>query len=429
MRFKVLLADDVDVDRTALRAAFAPLGFEVSEVDGTPFAGGAGYDCVIVGHRTWMGQQRALVAQLCDTPLIVTSSVADAGLAEQAIAHGAEDFIDDDVLDPRCLARVVRNAVARSGMRRTRAERADREVLAAIDHLAACLAHGINNPATFMTHNLGFLRESVDRLVSMYDDLQLLVTTNSDAVCRRELLGLFERHHIGRLCSEIPLMVEDTAHGMSRIIELVRQLQAFQRLPLAPKASVHVERLAESVLAHADLLQDGSPLARSVPSEGEGRSVAQMDPALTTVDLVCAHEPCGMPDPSDKPLRILAVDDEVLILSSIRRMLREHHVILANGGQQALEAIRENRNFDGILCDLMMPEVDGEAFHHALRHIAPELLPRVAFFTGGTFTKDMQAFVRTLQNPVLDKPLQPQAILSLTQRWTDMNRPEYAPRP
>lgn len=421
MPHKVLLAEDVGVDPAALRTAFAPLGFEVRQNEGALAAEAEECDCVIIGHQTWMGQRQALLARLSSTPMVVISSVADAALVEQAIAQGVDDFIDDDILDARGLARTVRNAVARRAAQRSREERQHREVLAAVDHLASCLAHGINNPATFMTHNLGFLREAIDRLVSLMADLQLLVSTETEPLRPNELHAMLERQGIAQLCGDVPLMVEDTAHGMSRIIELVRQLHAFQQLPLAPRAAQHVDRLAESILANANILQDASPLAE--PVERDNRTVVQLEPALTTVDLVRPDDGCPCTVSYEpKPLRILAIDDEVLILSAIRRMLREHHVILANGGKQALDAIRASRDFDGILCDLMMPEVDGEAFHHALKTLAPELVPRVAYFTGGTFTEDMQAFVRSLPNPVLDKPLQPQEILTLTQRWTSMNR-------
>ncbi|MDD5171383.1 MAG: response regulator, partial [Syntrophales bacterium] len=60
-------------------------------------------------------------------------------------------------------------------------------------------------------------------------------------------------------------------------------------------------------------------------------------------------------------MKILMVDDEEISLSSVRRLLRWRgirDVEICNNGKDAIRRIRETE-FDVVLLDLLMPEVDG----------------------------------------------------------------------
>jgi DNA-binding NtrC family response regulator len=82
--------------------------------------------------------------------------------------------------------------------------------------------------------------------------------------------------------------------------------------------------------------------------------------------------------PMGEPIRVLAVDDEVDYLKSLKRVLsrRGFHVDTANGGSSAL-AILEKSQFDCVLLDLKMPGMDGLATLSELRlhdRLTPVLL-------------------------------------------------------
>ncbi len=60
-------------------------------------------------------------------------------------------------------------------------------------------------------------------------------------------------------------------------------------------------------------------------------------------------------------MRILLVDDEMVALTSIRRILRRRgirHVEICNSGKAAIRKIKES-HFDMVLLDLIMPDTDG----------------------------------------------------------------------
>ena len=84
--------------------------------------------------------------------------------------------------------------------------------------------------------------------------------------------------------------------------------------------------------------------------------------------------------------QILLIDDDRLVRTGLRRLLAPpHNVTEAASGASALELLKES-SFDVIICDLMMPEVDGPAVYDQLSSSQPELLDRIVFLTGGAFT-------------------------------------------
>ena len=114
--------------------------------------------------------------------------------------------------------------------------------------------------------------------------------------------------------------------------------------------------------------------------------------------------------------RVLIVDDEPSILTSLRRLLRPHEVQTAEGGQEAMELLRRDRRFDVILCDVMMPGVTGKDLHDWLRRTDAKLAARMVFITGGACAGWAETFLQQVSNLVLDKPLDAAALMQLVDR-------------
>jgi signal transduction histidine kinase/CheY-like chemotaxis protein len=109
----------------------------------------------------------------------------------------------------------------------------------------------------------------------------------------------------------------------------------------------------------------------------------------------------------EPPARILIVDDDQLVGKALRRMLGKHRTTVAMSGIEARGLLEgdEPRDFDLILCDLMMPDTTGVEIHAWLRAHRPELATRIVFMTGGTFTPEAERFVDELRAiTVLAKP-------------------------
>jgi PAS domain S-box-containing protein len=90
--------------------------------------------------------------------------------------------------------------------------------------------------------------------------------------------------------------------------------------------------------------------------------------------------------PPPAPLRILIVDDDPLLLKSLRDALETdgHEVVSANGGQAGIEAFveshAEGRPFPVVITDLGMPHVDGRKVASTIKGSRPDTL--VVMLTG-----------------------------------------------
>jgi CheY-like chemotaxis protein len=94
--------------------------------------------------------------------------------------------------------------------------------------------------------------------------------------------------------------------------------------------------------------------------------------------------------------RILMVDDEPMLLRSVRRLLPE--------SRKALALLDAGKPFDLIVSDVMMPEMSGIDFYEVLRSRYPEDARRVVFVTGGALGHHVGSFLGSVPNMRLEKP-------------------------
>jgi CheY-like chemotaxis protein len=119
---------------------------------------------------------------------------------------------------------------------------------------------------------------------------------------------------------------------------------------------------------------------------------------------------------TEDALKLLLIDDEPLVLRSLKRMLSQHIVELASSGEQALARLDKDADYDLIVCDLMMPGMDGIDVHAEIGLRFPHLLERMVFCSGGAFTPRSQAFVEGLEQPLVEKPVTLAAFSELVRR-------------
>jgi len=144
---------------------------------------------------------------------------------------------------------------------------------------------------------------------------------------------------------------------------------------------------------------------------GKGTVVRLSLPAASPAQLAAART-----GPATRP-RVLVVDDEPKVLATTARLLKsEFDVDVAGDGRAALQRIQGGASYDAILCDLMMPNMTGMAFHQALSGQAPELARRCGFLTGGAFTEDARRFLEAQPGRVMEKPFEPAELRALVRR-------------
>jgi len=115
--------------------------------------------------------------------------------------------------------------------------------------------------------------------------------------------------------------------------------------------------------------------------------------------------------PSEPPIdaprgRVLIVDDEVAVGRTLSLVLgTEHDVTVVTSGEEALAVLTQNGadGYDAVLCDLIMPGMNGMELFQALQATHPELAARVIFMTGGLASRKPNE-VLSVPNPLFEKP-------------------------
>jgi signal transduction histidine kinase/ActR/RegA family two-component response regulator len=122
--------------------------------------------------------------------------------------------------------------------------------------------------------------------------------------------------------------------------------------------------------------------------------------------------------PPGRRAQLLIVDDEPLILKTLARVLeRDCDVTTVGLGRDAISLLlADPSRFDMVLCDLMMPGVTGADVYAEIATTRPELARRFVFMTGGAFTPKSEAFLASVQVPVLAKPFDIERLRQLVQQ-------------
>ncbi|WP_434388287.1 ATP-binding protein [Melittangium boletus] len=148
---------------------------------------------------------------------------------------------------------------------------------------------------------------------------------------------------------------------------------------------------------------------------GRGTTFQVLLPA-SQLEFVPEQERAPLPDYEGGPrCRVLVIDDEPLLCSAVERILGPHHdVEFTTLAAEVLPRLEAGERFDLILCDLMMPRMNGMDFHAALHRLRPELTGRVIFLTGGAFTPQARSFLERIPNRRVEKPFNARALLEVT---------------
>jgi PAS domain S-box-containing protein len=114
--------------------------------------------------------------------------------------------------------------------------------------------------------------------------------------------------------------------------------------------------------------------------------------------------PAGAPAPERKGLALI-VDDEpdVAEVLEILAARAGYSVDVAANGREAIERLA-GKDYDVILSDLRMPQLDGPALYAWLEREKPHLTSRIAFVTGDTLGDAASRFLKRCGRPVLEKP-------------------------
>jgi PAS domain S-box-containing protein len=193
------------------------------------------------------------------------------------------------------------------------------------------------------------------------------------------------------------------AHVLPRIFE-----PFFTTKPMGEGTGLGLAICQQIVRAHGGELE-----VRSEPGHG---SVFSMLLPAATVQVGAAPRPVPReppPAPRTRRGRVLVVDDEPRLAQSMRLLLEPYHdIVTTTRGSEALALVSAGHHFDIILCDLQMPETDGAGVYRGLCALNPVQAERVVFISGGAYTAESRAFIESVANRVLEKPVRPEVLMA-----------------
>ena len=123
--------------------------------------------------------------------------------------------------------------------------------------------------------------------------------------------------------------------------------------------------------------------------------------------------------PQVRAARILLAEDNIVNQRVAARLLekRGHSVVIVGTGREALSALR-NENFDLVLMDIQMPEMDGFEATRAIREEESGTnrhIPIIAM-TAHAMTGDRDLCLAAGMDDYISKPIRPSDLINLLKR-------------
>ena len=352
---------------------------------------------------------------------------------------------------------------------RLRSQIAHADRLASLGMMAAGVAHEINNPLTFVGLAAEMLsrrvpepeaalvrdvRSGIDRIAAIVRDLKFFGRNEEEpqgavdlavAIASAERLVAHEiraRAQLENELGDLPAVI-----GVARRIEqvfvnlLLNASFAVENKPdghIAISAETTSDRVIVSVRDNGVGIEPdkidkifepffttragsgtglGLSICRDILVRAGGDLSAKSTPgAGTTMTVTLSRAtkergsmktiPAPPPQTDGALRRILVVDDEPLIVSSLLVALsRSADVLGETNPERALELLGTGI-FDAVVCDVMMPAITGIDLHQHVVEKNPTLAAKFVFMTGGTYTARARDYLEKVSNPRLTKPFE-----------------------
>jgi DNA-binding response OmpR family regulator len=108
-----------------------------------------------------------------------------------------------------------------------------------------------------------------------------------------------------------------------------------------------------------------------------------------------------------KKLSVLLLEDEADFAETLKDFLEtmDYTVTIARDGVEGMRKVME-KDFDIIICDLLMPNLPGDMFYLGVERVKPELCKRFVFITGHQGNPKIMEFLRKVRGLALFKPFE-----------------------
>ncbi len=195
--------------------------------------------------------------------IILLTAKASKKDAVSGLEAGADDYIIKpfDNLELKARIRAGRRLVDLEDTNRdTQNKLARSEKLAAVGHLAAGVAHEINNPIGFINSNLNSLKNYIDDLKHIIEGYQNLAQSLDQSISQNQLnpklpdllaqsVRLEEKYDLEFLMEDADDLIADCSDGTSRIQNIVHEMRYFAHPEKQSIECTSLDGILEKVVA------------------------------------------------------------------------------------------------------------------------------------------------------------------------------------
>jgi two-component system cell cycle sensor histidine kinase/response regulator CckA len=313
---------------------------------------------------------------------------------------------------------------------------------AMLRELLANALHGVQRITRIVRDLRGYTRDNVEEVERPVD-----VVGVTERALKMVDHDLRHRAQLIRRFPDRPAIVDAIEGRLEQVIVnlLLNALQSLDRNdPSKDRISVEIDiahhhvtlAITDTGRGIAEPERIFEPYFTTKPGEGTGlglsvckqivesmRGRIEVESAIDTGTRIMIVLPTGTtvvlpqvarPEPRDRGRsRILIIDDEPFVRGSLQSLLSsDHDVETAGDGASALTMLVETR-YDLILCDLMMPRMNGRDVYEQIAQRWPGLERRIVFVTGGAFLPALAKFLESVDNLKLRKPFTLENVLAI----------------
>ena len=216
---------------------------------------------------------------------------------------------------------------------------------------------------------------------------------------------------MGEIAIGLSHEVNNSLEVLVNQIEMLRQYVG--RVASDEDYLIESDRL-ESLASQVKKIQDITGRISQMADEGEyGTREYLNGKMMTDLHVDASTHPCERAKPDARyplsGLKVLVVDDDACICDSLRDLLAAERccVEIASSGVFALEWLRRHQ-FDVVLTDVVMPDMDGYELYQAVKRQTPTL--PVVLMTAFNYDKDhiiKRSSLEGLQGVIFKKPVNP----------------------
>jgi signal transduction histidine kinase/DNA-binding response OmpR family regulator/HAMP domain-containing protein len=272
-----------------------------------------------------------------------------------------------------------------------------------------------------------FVSRKVKRLLLVEDDATLARSINEliggedveivSAATGTEALEKLQSEKFD--CAIVDLMLPDME--WSELIGKIKQKSGFPELPvivhtgkdLTKRETARIKKLAETII-----IKDADSLERLVDETALflHRDVADLNDAQKNM-----MKRVNLHDPRLEGKKVLIVDDDIRNIFALTSVLERQkmQVVYAENGRDAIEMLKKTPGVEGVLMDIMMPEMDGYEAMSEIRRIPKfKQIPIIAV-TAKAMKDDRQKCIEAGASDYITKPVDAEQLLSLLRIWLE----------